>query len=428
MENKDRTSELNTTLERFLENNPTSSVHFDEDEEIYVIHKPWGDESLEIAIGENDEMIISVLNDILLPERYSAIYHRQKRILEFAYTVFPPSAGKDIRDRRFNFIHKNVQRTCRFHRTSDELLHVARHIRPTEGGGSSGYRNMLGYSTFILHKEGQIKLPDEMASVYNDAYPLSFFIDDVDWDDDQIVDLVYHLNFYMLYYDRESPLIVVHAPADERRKPSPQTRFPFSSFPDTIKSNEIDRNLLEFWRASREGDPARRFIYNFQILEYCSFYMIEDEISRSILTLLSSPDAMSRAHDVAAQLFEAFGASKLQDAQKMDLLVKKTVNPEVVWRAIDQNRNALCRQTNFDGGFSAPPLISEKTSFDDFKTHWPNSFVSKLRSIRNALSHGREQRMTSVITPTARNMRALQPWVPVIAATAAEAMVYRNVR
>lgn len=141
--------------------------------------------------------------------------------------------------------------------------------------------------------------------------------------------------------------------------------------------------------------------------------------------MLSAPHAASTPDAVAHQVLEIVSESKLSDPQKIDNLLRQVVDPKVVWDAISPNLKAFSHNTKFDGGFEIKALVRDNWSEANFSEAGMQTFALTIRSIRNALSHGREQRMTAVITPTTRNFSKLQPWVSVIAAAAREVMIYR---
>ncbi len=429
MQTAAKEDEIKVKFASFLASNPRSSISYDEKTSKFFVTKPWGDDTFDLAIPDDDDGFAGALNAVVLPERYSAIYHPTSKSLEVAYTVFRPSGGSDVKARRFDFHHNGKEFACRFDASSSELLKIASHVRQKESFGSTSYRNLMSYNTYMLIKGRKILGPAEILDAFKDASPISFWIESVDWDEDQVLDLIYHLNFYMSYFDSSSPMVLVHTPADESITFNRQERYPFGPFPSAIVSNGIDRNLLQFWRAAQEGDPARRFLYNYQILEYASYYMIEEEVSKAIARLLMAPNALSEASVIAAQIHEAFGASKMQESQKSEMLLRKFVRPEIAWAAIQKNKEFFSVPTEFEGGYKTGVLLNSlKLTCAEFEKNWSTSVATALRNLRNALSHGKEARMSSVITPTAHNMRLLQPWVMLIAAATKEIMVYRTMR
>lgn len=423
-EEKTAAGVLTDKLRLFFERGNAKSIEYDEESKRYWITEPWGDPSVEFGIDEGDENTITLLNKIRLPERYSAIFHEDTKQIEVIYTVFPPFAGNDIRDRKFEFIHAGKKFFCAFQGSSETLLKIARHVRQKEGHGLTNFRNLMDFNLYIQAKEGA---DGTQGLDLEDLAPTSFWIGPVEWNDDEVLDLIHNLNFYMSYYDNATPVVLIHTPDAESRPFKGVDRFPFGDFPGIIRSSGIDRNLLHFWQAARTGDPARRFLYNYQILEYASHAMVEDEISKAITKMLSSPDAIFRATNLASQVIETLGSSKMQDSQKIEMLLRKHADHRNIWKAIEKNREFFSRATEFEGGFTAPAVMKESWTADDLKPSWPGPIAAALRNIRNALSHGKEARMAAVITPTASNLKRLQPWVALIAAVSREIMVYRGV-
>lgn len=70
--------------------------------------------------------------------------------------------------------------------------------------------------------------------------------------------------------------------------------------------------------------------------------------------------------------------------------------------------------------------MGAKATLADWKSRGFESITRSLRDIRNALSHGRDQRTSSVIVPSSRNLHYLQPWVNLIAVVAGEVVLYKD--
>ncbi len=121
------------------------------------------------------------------------------------------------------------------------------------------------------------------------------------------------------------------------------------------------------------------------------------------------------------------GQSKIHDTQKLDQLIKQVVNPDLLWNEIANKLQVFSVPMRFEGGFEQSALVNEKWGMADYRSAWWPAFPAAIRSIRNALSHGRELRTGAVILPTASNLRRLQAWVPLVAVAAREVMIYRGV-
>jgi hypothetical protein len=231
----------------------------------------------------------------------------------------------------------------------------------------------------------------------------------------------------MRYYDAFSPMVLTHLIPSENINHQPIERFGYGPFPKLIESKLIDETLLHFWSASTlGGDPVRRFIYSYQVLEYCSFNFIEDGIKKSIRKTLAAPNATADVDQLTERVIALVGESKMPEQQKSVNLIKAYVDPKLIWREVRRNLPQFVKKTDFDGGFVLPEFLKENATFEEFERNFANNFIDTLRSIRNALSHAKEQKSQAVITPTVRNFQRLQPWVSLVALAAQEVMVYRN--
>lgn len=416
---------IENKLENYLKNNASNSLTRHEDEKHFVLAEPWGDSSLELVINDEDAEIIDILNRIKLPERYSAIFHLNTNKLEVAYTIFPKEKIQDdLRNREFRFQHKTNNIKCYYATSSHDLLHISKHCRPVGGSGRSGYRNLMPFNTYMLIQDGDLEASDEYTSLYKNGEPVSFWIDVNKWDEDEILDIIYHLNFFMSYFDRKSPNVLIHNPEQAGESHNEGGRYLNGGFPSHIQSRDINRHLLQLWQAGQQGDAARRYLYNYQIIEYSAFSIIDDEIYKNIRRMVSAPDCSYRATEVAYKVIDAINSSKMHDSQKIDHIVAKTVDPTNLWKIIELNKNIFSKPQLFEGGFLSTGLIKDSWRQSDFENNWASVFSKSIRDIRNALSHGKEQKSSVVIAPTAANMRLLAPWVSLVAVAAHDVMVY----
>lgn len=422
MENGDRLASISDRLKPFLANNPNSRVvEIESPKKAIVIARPWGDSSLSIVIPPNFDALIEQLNNVSLPERFTAIWHKDNKLFEIIYTAYPFSSTEDVVTRAFTFKHRGKTFECWFGSASERLLSIAENFLPVGAPMVSFFRNLPSFQNYVFAE----KNIDGFSKVPN-SQPICFWIRGIDWNDDAVLDLVRHLNFYMAYFDAQSPQIIIQSPTPEDVTEQAQSRFPTGSFPKSINSNPIDDALLHFWAASIVGDPVRRFLYNYQILEYGAFFFVEDQVKRTIRKYLTAPDAAENVEVVTQQMIGALGESKIAEVQKFENLLRACVDPKVIWRELERNLRHFAAPFVFEGGFTLQPFVKENWTVDDFSVAWLPAFSNALRLIRNALSHGREVKMATVITPTTANFRILQRWIGPIAAAAREVMVYRQ--
>jgi hypothetical protein len=100
------------------------------------------------------------------------------------------------------------------------------------------------------------------------------------------------------------------------------------------------------------------------------------------------------------------------------------VEHSILWKIVESNLQFFSRKTVFEGGFEVEALASSSWELSDFSVHGMMAVSNTLRQIRNALSHAKDQRSMTVITPTKANYAKLQPWTLLAEAAAGEIMVY----
>ncbi len=418
-EDGDELAAVREIFKPFLTNNSVARITARKDKEHCAsISNPWGDESILIQVPTEHAELAAALNGVYLPQQLAALWHRETKKLEFIWTALPmPPPWSDIPGRKFTFRFKEKSYPCRFEAASKELLVVAKHFAPG-ASTSTNFRNLVPFSFLASAEKTGANLPKFEA--------LSFWIDNIDWDNDEILDLVNHLNFYLKYYDSISPVVLVYYPK-EAESLKPQTRYPYESFPTHINAREIDDVMLILWDASRQGDNARQFLYCYRIIEYASVTHLESKARLDIKRILAAPHAVSELSAITNQVMDALQRSKLEDFQKCETLLREIVKPSLLWREIKENKSAFSGVTKFDGGFELGALIAPEATEATFETKGVDIFHKAIRDIRNALSHGKDSRSSGVITPTSRNFQKLRPWVSLVSIAAAEVMLYRDV-
>jgi hypothetical protein len=405
-------------LAPFLASNPLSRVELVSDTDQSVAVKlPWGDESLYFKIPSEYGAIIAALNNVILPERFVAMWHKDTRDFEIIFVALPLVGTYDKLNERsftFNFQRKDIR--CEFGPSSDRLLTLAENV-VLVGATSSNHRNMYTYKNYI-DAERDIKDAIRIPG----AKPWSFWIRDVPWDQEQMVMLARHLNFYMPYYDARSPTINILPPKQEPSKFPQKERYVIGHFPTSIRADELSSNLMHYWTASHNGDPFRRFLYNYQIIEYAAQFFIDDKIKRAVKNVLALPHLSDDPDGFAVKILELAQGATMWDGNKVKNLVKEIVDPKLIWREVEKQKVYFARTVEFDGGQTIDALIAERATEDTFCHNWHDGFCDKLRTIRNALSHSKEHIASSVIAPTPSNFDRIQPWLTLISVAAGEVM------
>lgn len=421
------TSELERARNRlrpFLEAHPYSTIdEIDSGEgKLLGINKPWGEDALVIFLPDDLDAIADALNNLYLPERFTAIWHKDQKEFEIIWTAFPLSAQLDeVKNRKFLFHFDSKEHECQFSRSSDRLLLIAEYAAPV-ALSLTGHRNLFSYRRYV---ERQKSGNEDGSPVPALGEPISFWIKNLEWDEDQILSLVRHLNFYMTYYDNKVPKIFIHSSKEEAAEP--RTRYLIGNFPQRLDARKIEDDLLQLWAASREGDAGRRFIYCYRIIEYASHAYVDREARSQVRRLLSAPHALSDVAGLADRVVAAALSSKAEEIQRVANLVKDAVDPDLLWREINLNRSSFSRETTFDGGFTLPALIDADTTQNGFAVNGITGFVTSARHVRNHLSHGRDRTTQASIAPTVANFRKLEPWVSALSVVAGEVINFKHI-
>ena len=108
--------------------------------------------------------------------------------------------------------------------------------------------------------------------------PLSFWVSNIQAVDNNTIDMLRNLNFFLTYYDFASPVILIHD-VEELLPISTKLRYIKGKFPVDITGRPLDPNLLSFWTAANSANAILRFILYYRIIEYAAFHFIDDKIS-----------------------------------------------------------------------------------------------------------------------------------------------------
>lgn len=417
-------SDLQTKLAPFLKANPeakisSARVRNEKDKVVFdwhVIEKAWNDESVGLVVAPSlAPALIDALNAVVLPQRLSAIWHKDTKDLEVIWTAFRLSdPAREIASRKFDFSIGPKTYRCEFGESSERLVAIA-HAFVQLRGSETSYRNLASFEAYATNKEGPIKQRLDK--------PRSFWVRNLEFDEDAIVDLAYHLNFYMSYFDDKTAKIIVH-PTPEVSTVKPQERYISGRFPSQIKGRVIDPNVLHFWQAAHGADDqSKSFLYYYRLVEYASTTYIDKAARATVRRLLSQPDVLDDLHNLTEQLVLAAQTSKQEDEQRIRYLLDDTVDKEQVWREIEKNKDVFSKETRFEGGFKLESLISGQQKPDQFDI---GKFAKHIKDIRNALSHGRDIRTQMVIIPTQRNFDLLQPWVTLMCVIAGQVVLFKG--
>ena len=360
---------LITRLAPFLSRNPDSTLQ----ENPLKLLRPWGDNSIEIEFSPFSEDPVEALNSVLLPPRFSALWHHDVNDLEFIYGAIDET--NPIRGRAFNLQLSGKTFECEFREPSNRLLLIAQSARFIFPDTSTNYRNIADIKRHVRRAKERPDSPLLKGRVLS-----SFWIRNIEYDEGNALTLAKTLNFYMRYFDRRTPAILIHEEPADKGPTGALAQYPFGDFPGTISARPLDSYMLGLWESAiQAGDPFRRFLYSYQIIEYAAFYYMQESIFAGLKKILASPQTPSRLDEAAREIAEVMVDAKMDDEAKLVACIKQMVDPCTLWREIEPNINSSCADATFDGGFVLPALLRTGWTVEDFKSSWLPKFPDSIR-------------------------------------------------
>jgi hypothetical protein len=414
-----------TLLSTFQKNNPSAKVDEAGNPPFRYVDQPWGDRSLALVLPPDEpEPFIDTLNGLIFPDRLSAVYHLSSKRLEVNFTAYKlPDPLQDLPGRTFQFGFRNQVHTCSFDAASDELLLIARHAVFLEAT-STGFRNLQSLSAFARRNPEDDKKPRSPSQQFGE--PVSFYISDIEWDEEITLEVLRHINFYLTYYDNLCPYIIIHPPTDETVV-KPRTRFiQDERFPDKISSRELNPILLQFWIAAAEADTSTKYLLYYRILEFVTTYYLTHDKLAAVKKVLAAPNISDTLSTAVDQLVGLLREERPDSHARFTKMINDLVSADLMWREICANPKAFTEAVSFDGGLELEALVADIANRSSFGPQGMLSLARIFRKIRNALAHGGEAQSGEVILPTAKNLKKLQPWVHLIAVAAGEVVLFEH--
>jgi hypothetical protein len=414
---------LRNDLSVFLEGNPKATiapVSFS-GKEFIAVTKPWGDTSLVLDLTSETDLLIPALNDVLLPERLSGIFHKDTQSLEILWTAFKLSENTTpIFGREFQFRYGGTDHHCTFKEASERAQIIAASSRPI-AQSDTNYRNL---PSFAMYRKAEASEKIGEDSVY--GTPASFWISDAPTSEDELIQFLYHLNFYMSYYDSMSPIAIIHPPLIPKTPESADIRYRAEgAFPNSILSRSLDSEVLLFWSACLTGDPANRFLYAYRIVEHSAFYWIDSIHKASVRKILMSPHALDDIASATEKVIAAVKSSRIEDYHRIEQVVLDCADAGAMWDIVEAYIDVFSTKHIFEGGFELSPLVESVDSKKEFMNSGIRQFCNLTRKIRNALSHGKEERSAAVIAPTRFNQERLRPYAALMARVAGDVLTFQ---
>jgi hypothetical protein len=386
-------------------NNP--EIELKEFPKNYAVLNPWNDSSFALVIPKTVK--IPNFSNIILSEEFSSILDTKNNVWEFIYT--PEKKDKELITRKFNFIYEGKPYECSFDKASRYLKFFAESFRLLKTETKTSYRNLRQFKDYYSKDK-----PDYVKEYFKDRLPYSFYVKGNINEINDKIKFAKTLNFYLSYYDRQSPSIQIF----NTDKIDFKTKLPcytlFDVFPPEINASSIDLTLLDILSvANKTTDIRLEFIFYYQILEYAAYYHMESEDDSKLRQILKRPDINLNANDYIKEIIEVlsdrFNIHKNSDKTRLDKTIKQFCTIKDIELELKQNEDSLNKEIIFDGGLKINGLFKDISAIESGGNGILNDVINNVSKIRNVIVHLRESRENTVILPTERNNELLLPYL-----------------
>lgn len=237
--------DISLDLATFFSSNP--EANYEEREEGGLVVRPWDDPTLALRVAGDVGELVEALNAVYLPPRFTALWHKDSKDLEI---IWGPVGTTDVlRSRSFDFRFNGKAVRCEFGDVSRRLMLIANAARFIEPPSVTGHRNLQAFELYRYMSEEH---PDSTMATSTSL--TSFWIRDIDWNENTVTELTRNLNFYMHYFDKETPLVEIHQNSPAKSEQDQSERYRHGSFPPEIVGRDLDPFLLGLWENEDEGD------------------------------------------------------------------------------------------------------------------------------------------------------------------------------
>lgn len=372
-----------------------------------IIEKIWEDASLRLEYDNNEDL--QFFSDLQFPKELAAILHIHSNLFEFIFTCI--SEEDQIKNRRFEFNFQNKKYVAYFDKPSKNFVKLVKGFKPSGERSETYYRNLE-----LLHDYyNQDPNDNLMIKYFKDKTPINFFIKG-EFSENMIdnIKIFEHLNIFMSYFDRETPQILIYKKnqKDDKEKYNIPCFSKLNHFPSNLNISFIDPIILDLLNEAMETKSIRlRYIFYYQILEYYSYYFLDNTIKRKINNIIRNPDLIDNISKYSNFIIEELKdvTKQNKDSARLNILIKEFCNFEDIKMEINSNIDHFIQDIEFDGGLIIKKLLKSKEEINSPSNSIMDEIIARIEKIRNVLVHLREMRENKVIHPTDKNNRLLLP-------------------
>lgn len=400
---------MTTPLNKFLEHN--KEIKKKEEADHINLENLWGDQTFICRFDKSIDF--TPIENVELPIELSAFFHKESSILEFIYAPIPET--DNVISRSFKFYYDGEEFEASFDRPSEALKLISASFRETDIKSETDYRNLRLFRDY--YKPDDIQT-EGMKKFFKGKTPISFFIKgNFSKIKNEFVGLSKHLNFYMKYFDRKTPIIVTFETDQTKETFALPCHSEEMKFPEIINCRKIEPVIIDLLKIANETANIRlKYIFYYQVLEYCSYYHLNEELKRKLNNVVKNPDVLNNSSHYSKQIIDEFKNyfKANDDRQKLEKLILDYCDYNDIKLEVKSNHKYFSQDVLFDGGFKIDALIKNEDEAENPSKEILKSIIDKIDKIRNVLVHIRESRENKVILPTKRNNHQLIPYLYLI--------------
>lgn len=411
---------MNSIIKTFKGHNP--NIKIDTTDGKYNLSALWGVQNMNFSFSSEE---FKKLKGIEFPSRYAAMYHHTRtEKYEFFFTLEKKSE-EPLLQRKIIFNYKQLCFKAYYAQATPTFDMIASKFADNEINVYDS-RNLHRFRYYYIKDT----LPAEIKESLADLLPINFFVEGpfnkISYDEH--LRLFKHINFYMTYYDRHTPQIMIYdIPTIDTSSIKQPCLTENYDFPSEIEAIEIDDSIIDLFEAARETPSIRlKYIFYFQVLEFCAFYHLKENLKNSLSNILRNPDIISKREYYAQRIVDELKESFKQndDSAKIESVICVYCKSEDIENEIQSNIDYFTAKIEFDGGFCIDPLFDKKAVSKDAIDVNLKIVKNNIEKIRNVLVHARESRETKVIKQTSDNMEKIKPYLYLLRRIA-EVVAYR---
>ncbi|GDY13316.1 hypothetical protein LBMAG53_21940 [Planctomycetota bacterium] len=397
-------------IKSFLINNPKSKLDETDSDSIHsTILTPWDDDSIKLSIKHSDEM--DWLLNIHLPPDLVAIDHKDSNVIEFVFGFLTTEyATKNLHN--FTFVYQGKSLKCEYSHSSKILNELARCTREISEYSQSNYRNLRAFRD----NQQLATLPDYAKNYFSDKEGYSFKISgDISVIRSDYSIFAKHFNFYHNYFNRSCPEMIIVDPKVTDKKHKRPCLTDENKFINSINAKTLDPIILDILSTANQTKDVRlKFIFYFQVLEFCSYYHLKESLKTRLSSILSMPDINFNKDQYTRKIIEELkDASNVKDDKaKLESIICELIRVEELALELNANFEYFKERQIFEGGFIIEPLFTNsQKSASECGANTLKDIKDNIVEIRNAMVHLRESRENKIVLPTKKNNNKIFPYL-----------------